>query len=59
MKDSTKHQAKGKLANLKGVVKEAAGNLTGNRKLEDEGKNQQIAGKATEKLGQAEKVIGK
>jgi len=59
MKTSTKDQAKGKLEHLKGKIKEVAGNLSGNHTLEGEGKDQQIAGKAREKLGQIEKVVGK
>jgi len=59
MKTSTKDQAKGKFENLKGKIKEAAGAITGQSKLKSEGKNQQISGKAREKLGQVEKVLGK
>ncbi len=59
MKSSTKDQAKGKFENLKGKIKEAAGIITGQRKLEAEGKDQRLAGKGREKLGQVEKVLGK
>jgi uncharacterized protein YjbJ (UPF0337 family) len=59
MKASTKDQAKGKFENLKGKIKAAAGIVTGQSKLEAEGKNQRLAGKAREKLGQVEKVLGK
>jgi uncharacterized protein YjbJ (UPF0337 family) len=59
MKPSTKHQAKGKFENLKGKIKEAAGIVAGQRKLEAEGKDQKLAGKTREKLGQVEKVLGK
>jgi uncharacterized protein YjbJ (UPF0337 family) len=59
MKPSTKDQAKGKLENLKGRIKEIAGVVTGRRRLEAEGKDQALAGRAREKLGQVEKVIGK
>jgi uncharacterized protein YjbJ (UPF0337 family) len=59
MKPSTKDQAKGKFGNLKGKIKEAAGIITGRRKLEAEGKDQKLAGKAREKLGQVKKVLGK
>ncbi|HSD20502.1 MAG TPA: CsbD family protein [Anaeromyxobacter sp.] len=59
MKPSTKDQAKGKFENLKGRIKETAGILTGQRKLESEGKDQKLAGKAQEKLGEIEKVFGK
>lgn len=59
MKASTKHRATGKLDNLKGKAKEIAGIATGKRKLEAEGRDQQLAGKAREKLGEIEKVFGK
>ncbi|WP_242393677.1 CsbD family protein [Anaeromyxobacter oryzisoli] len=59
MKPSTKDQAKGKFGNLKGKIKEAVGIITGQRKLEAEGKDQKLAGKAREKLGQVKKVLGK
>jgi len=59
MKASTKDQARGKLENLKGKIKETAGVITGQRKLEEEGKDQKLAGKAREKLGQVKKVFGK
>ncbi|HEX9052841.1 MAG TPA: CsbD family protein [Anaeromyxobacter sp.] len=59
MRPSTKNQAKGTLENLKGRIKEIAGVVTGRRRLEAEGKDQALAGKARKKLGQAEKVVGK
>lgn len=59
MKESTKDQARGKFENLKGTIKEAAGSITGQPELEAEGKDQKLAGKAQEKLGQVEKVLGK
>ena len=59
MKRSTRDQAKGKLENLKGKVKEIAGIVTGQSKLEAEGRDQKLAGKTREKVGQVEKVLGK
>lgn len=59
MKPSTKDQAKGKFETLKGNIKQAAGILTGRTKLEAEGKDQKLAGKLREKVGQVEKVLGK
>lgn len=59
MKESTKDQARGKFENLKGTIKEAAGSITGQPELEAEGKDQKLAGKAQDKLGQVEKVLGK
>jgi uncharacterized protein YjbJ (UPF0337 family) len=58
MKESTKDKAKGGFKNLKGKIKEAAGVMTGQPKLESKGKDQQLAGKAQKKLGQVEKVLG-
>ena len=59
MKPSTRDQTRGKFENLKGKIKEAAGIITGHRKLEAEGKDQKLVGKAREKLGQVKKVLGK
>jgi len=59
MKSSTKDQAEGKLHGLKGKVKEIAGKLTDNPKLEAEGTGEKIAGKVQEKIGQVKKVLGK
>jgi len=59
MKPSTKDQARGRLENLKGKIKEVAGIITGRRKLEAEGKDQKVSGKIQEKVGQVEKVLGK
>jgi uncharacterized protein YjbJ (UPF0337 family) len=58
MKPSTKDQAKGKQEHLKGTIKEVSGVIAGRRKLEAEGEAQKRAGKAREKLGQIEKVVG-
>ena len=59
MKSSTKDQAEGKLHGLKGKVKEIAGKLTDNPKLEAEGTGENIAGKVQVKIGQVKKVLGK
>jgi uncharacterized protein YjbJ (UPF0337 family) len=59
MKPSTKDQAKGRFENLKGKLKELAGIVTGQGKLEAKGKRQKRSGKARQKLGQVEKVVGK
>jgi uncharacterized protein YjbJ (UPF0337 family) len=44
---------KGKLEVVKGRIKEAAGTLVGNEELKDEGKADQIAGKAKEVVEEA------
>jgi uncharacterized protein YjbJ (UPF0337 family) len=59
MKDSTKDQAEGKFHEVKGAIKEAAGKLSDNPKLEGEGAGEKIAGKVLGKIGQVEKVLGK
>lgn len=51
--------AKGKMHQVKGKIKEAVGKAVGNRDLETEGKSENLEGKVQEKVGQAEKVVGK
>jgi len=46
----------GKTEELKGRVKEAAGALTGDKKLKQEGKTDQVVGKIKQKV---EKVVDK
>ena len=43
----------GKTDEVKGRIKEAAGALTGNDKLRDEGKTDQAVGKVKEKIDEA------
>jgi len=59
MKSSTKDKVKGNFHEAKGKVKEMAGKITGNPKLEAEGTGEKIAGKVQEKLGEVKKVMGK
>ena len=59
MKPSTKDQTEGKFYKVKGKIKEIAGKLSMNPKLEAEGKDEKRAGKVQEKIGQVEKVLGK
>ena len=59
MKSSTKDQAEGKFHEVKGAIKEAAGKLSDNPKLEGEGTGEKIAGKIQSKIGQINKVLGK
>jgi uncharacterized protein YjbJ (UPF0337 family) len=58
MKSSTKDQAEGKYHNVKGTVREMAGNISNNPKLKAEGKDEKKDGKVQEKIGQVEKVLG-
>lgn len=57
MKPSTTDQVQGALHEVKGDVKEKAGQLTGNRDLANEGQAEKIAGKVQKKVGQVEKVF--
>ena len=59
MKDSTKDQAQGSLHEMKGKLKEKAGQLTNNPNLQDEGTDEKVAGKIQKKVGQVEKVFEK
>ena len=47
MKSSTKDKIKGEKDNIKGYIKEGLGKLTGNRDLEEGGKDDQLKGKAS------------
>lgn len=59
MKASTKDQLEGKFHKIKGHLKEIAGELSDNPKLEAEGTGEKITGQVQEKIGQVEKVWGK
>ena len=59
MKSSTKDQAEGTFREVKGKIKEVAGKLSDNPKLEGEGIGEKIAGKVQGKIGQVKKVLGK
>ena len=59
MKSSTKDEKKGKFHKVKGTVKEVAGKLSDNPKLESEGSIEKMAGKIQEKIGQIKKVFEK
>ena len=59
MKESTKDELKGKAHEVKGAVKERAGQVTNNSELEAEGHHERVAGKIQEKIGQVEKVLEK
>ena len=58
MKLSIKDKVKGTYHEAKGAVKEIAGEITDNPKLEAKGKAEKIAGKFQERMGQVKKVIG-
>jgi len=58
MKDSTKDEVKGKVHEIKGAVKEKVGHATNNPNLEEEGQDENVAGKVQKKVGQVKKVFG-
>jgi uncharacterized protein YjbJ (UPF0337 family) len=49
----------GKIDVVKGRIKEAAGALTGNDKLRDEGKTEQVVGKTEEAVQKAADAVKK
>ena len=59
MKPSTKDQIAGKLHEVKGDVKEKAGQVTNNPNLAAEGQDEKLGGKIQKKIGQVEKVFEK
>ena len=58
MKSSTKDKVKGTFHEAKGKVREMAGKISDNPKLEAKGKVEKMAGKAQEKIGRVKKVLG-
>jgi len=59
MKSSMRDQTEGTFHQMKGRLKEVAGKLGDNPKLEEEGRDEKIAGKVQEKIAQVKKVFGK
>ena len=59
MKSSKQDKAEGTFHEVKGKVREVAGKLSDNPKLEAEGTVEKITGKVQEKIGQVKKVFGK
>ena len=57
MKNSTINQAKGKMKEMKGRVKENFGEATNNPDLEGRGKGERIAGKLQKKAGDVQQVF--
>jgi uncharacterized protein YjbJ (UPF0337 family) len=58
MKSSTKEKAKGMFHQVKGKIKETAGDLTDNPKMEVEGASEKMAGKFQENVGKVKKAWG-
>lgn len=59
MNPSTTDQIAGKIHELKGQAKEAAGKVTNDPDLTAEGQAEQVAGAVQKKIGQIEKVFEK
>jgi len=59
MKPSTKDKAEGKFHKMKGKIKEKAGQLTNNPRLETEGTVEKVGGKVQGIVGQVEKALEK
>lgn len=51
-------EVEGKVTAFKGKVKQAAGDLTDNPSLHDEGVEDEVAGKTQDTLGRAKRKIG-
>ena len=52
-----KDQVEGRIDQVKGAIKEAAGNVVGNDKLKAEGHADKIVGKVQAKVGDAKETI--
>ena len=59
MKSSTKDNAEGKMHQWKGKSEQILGKIVKNRKLEAEGKAENLDGNVQEKIGKFKKVVGK
>ncbi len=57
VKNSTKNQVQGKLHEVRGKLKEKAGQIINSPGLEAEGQLEKTAGKVQQKVGQIEKVL--
>jgi uncharacterized protein YjbJ (UPF0337 family) len=58
MKPSTEDKTAGKLHEFKGAIKQKAGELTKNPKLEAQGRVEKNAGKVQNIAGKIEKAVG-
>jgi uncharacterized protein YjbJ (UPF0337 family) len=59
MKPSTKNEIAGKLHEVKGSIRQKAGQLTNDPDLEGKGIGERVAGKIQKKVGELEKVFEK
>ena len=58
MKSSTQDKAEGTAKNIAGKIKESAGKLVGNPRLEADGRAEKVEGKIQTKVGEIKKVLG-
>ncbi len=58
MSSSTEDQAKGKMHEVKGTVKEKVGQMTNDPNMEAEGTDEKTGGTIEKKIGQVKKVFG-
>ena len=58
MKPSTEDKTAGKLHEVKGAIKQNAGELTANPNLEADGRAEKNAGKDQKTVGKIEKAVG-
>jgi len=59
MKPSTQNEIAGKAHEVKGKIKEKAGELTNDPDLEGEGTSERIAGIVQKKIGQVQRIVEK
>ena len=59
MNPSTNNQIEGEFHEVKGKVKELAGQAIGNPDLEEQGRSENLAGKIQHKVGQIEEAFEK
>ena len=59
MKPSIKNEIAGKVHEVKGKIKEKAGQMTNDPDLEGKGLAEKMAGNVQNKIGHAEKALGK
>jgi len=59
MKPSTKDQVTGRVHEVKGKLKQKAGQVTNQPDLQAEGQSENLAGKIQKKIGQIEQVFEK
>jgi uncharacterized protein YjbJ (UPF0337 family) len=58
MKPSTEDKTTGKLHEVKGAIRQKAGDLTNNPNLEADGRAEKIGGKVQNAVGKIEKAVG-